>query len=128
LVGDNANGEAVEIITAASPSVRKVFLEKYPKDADGEPMYGNDKHKYMKYIMIHEQDGDYLLVIAHEMDCHGNWMANEVQSFQTLEQLQGGLMGIMNANERFVIRAPSQFSQLAEDLGLQLVAGEWGRL
>jgi hypothetical protein len=128
LVGDNASGESVETITAASPLVRKVFLERVPKDADGEPMYGNNQHKHMKYIMIHKQGGDYLLVIAHEMDCYGNWMANEVQSFQSLEQLKDGLLGIMNAAERIVIRAPSQFGRLVEDLGLQLVAGEWGRL
>ena len=91
-------------------------------------MYGNESHNIMIYIMIHEQDGDYLLVIAHEMDCHGNWLASEVQSFQTLEQLKCGLIGIMNANERILIRAPSQFNQLVEDLGPKLVAGEWGRL
>ena len=91
-------------------------------------MHGNDKHKYMKYIMIHEQDGDYLLVIAHEMDCHGNWLPMEIQSFQTLAQLKCGLLGIMTAAERIVIRAPSQFNQLAEDLGLKLLTAEWGRL
>ena len=91
-------------------------------------MYGNESHNIMIYIMIHEQDGDYLLVIAHEMDGYGNWMANEVQSFQTLEQLKGGLLGIMTAAERIVIKAQSQFGRLVEDLGLQLVAGEWGRL
>jgi hypothetical protein len=88
----------------------------------------------MIYIMIHKQGGespnggDYLLVMAREMDCHGNWIATEVQSFQTLEQLECGLMGIVTASERIVIRAPSQLSQLAEDLGLQPLTAEWGRL
>jgi hypothetical protein len=97
-------------------------------------MYGNESHKIMIYIMIHKQEaespdgGEYLLVIAHEMDCYGNWMATEVQSFHTLEQLQGGLMGIMTAAERIVIRAPSQFGRLVEDLGLELARGEWCRL
>jgi len=68
------------------------------------------------------------MVVAEQVDCNGNWIPSQFHSLATTAELVTELKKYLDTGEPVVIHAPAGFHNLATELGLPLLRGEWGLL
>ena len=69
--------------------------------------------------------GNYLLVLARDLDANGVWIPTQAQTTRTLPELKTTLGSFM-ADGGLVVQASGHFGKLAQELGLPLLRAEWG--
>ncbi len=90
----------------------------------------------MTHVRLHRRgeacgipdDNEFLMVIPHEVDAHGEWLPSTVRAVRTLPQLKEALRETAAATGGIVLQASGQFEPLATELGLMPLTSEWGRL